>query len=291
MTQDFLFFLAIILIIFSVWVGAGGPNNQISFQGPFLSPISGPASSTPVTGTSTSFWNWGGGGGAISADASPYRGRVMLSRDTTGAIQDNPRNEYVVIQTAYGGSEAISLAGWKLSSNVTKESAVLPEASALPKSGRVNTTASVSLTPGEQAIVVTGRSPIGSSFKENLCTGYFEEHQDFAPSLSLSCPTPSQEFTRAYNDDDEEKCLAQVRMMTQCTTETRGSGSVSNTCEKFIEEELSYDGCVAAHKDTANFSRGTWRLFLNKTDDLWKRDKDTIVLLDAEGKLVDSLSY
>lgn len=277
MAQDFLFFLGVLLMIFAVWVGAGGPNSPGAFSGPFLS--------GPGTATSTS-WR----GAVAGGDASPYRGQVTFSRDTLGAREEDERREYVVISASITNGESVSLAGWSLVSKASGESAILPSASLLPRAGRVNSEAPVSLAPGEQAIIVTGRSPIGTSFRENICTGYFEEHQDFAPGLALSCPTPSQEFSRFYDDNDEDgECIAAVRRIGQCTTETRSN--VSGTCEDFIEERLSYDGCVASHQDDEDFAIGTWRLFLNERDELWKRERETILLLDANNEVVDALSY
>ncbi len=139
-------------------------------------------------------------------------------------------------------------------------------------------------------IVSTGRSPVGVSFRENMCTGYFEERQDFRPPLLESCPTPYQEYTRFYDDEDDE-CEQYVRSIPYCSTDTDVPSNVSGSCEDFVEEYISYDGCIEAHEGDENFHGRTWRVFLGKSDELWANSKETILLLDASGKVIDAFSY
>lgn len=287
MMQDFLFFLGIVLAIFAVWVGSGGPDRPISFAGPFLTPISSPTEGANPYGDPNAFSPIGSDGNTGSA----YRGKVSLSRDVSGAMSADPKNEYVVIRLSGAVTEGVSLVGWKLASSASNNQATLPNASELPSSGRVSATGPVTLSPGEEAIVVTGRSPVGVSFKENRCTGYFEERQNFSPTLSLACPTPGEEFSNYYDDSDDDECEFYVRGMPRCETETKVPDNLSSSCEAFIDEYLNYNGCIAAHKVENGFYTGTWRLFLGKSDELWRKSRETILLIDPAGQTVDALSY
>ena len=141
-------------------------------------------------------------------------------------------------------------------------------------------------------IVTTGRSPVGISFKENKCAGYFEENQDFNPSLQTNCPTASQEFSRFYNgEDDKGTCVAYVRSIPYCATETRASNNVSSSCENFVEKHLNYNGCVDTHKADPDFLGSTWRVFLGQREELWRSNRETITLLDGQNKVIDSITY
>lgn len=295
--KDGFFFVGIFILLFVVWVASGGPSRPISFAGPYLSPIHTTGATAQPYGDPTKFSSINssvtvGAGGVSVANTAPAAGAVTLSRDTSGAASSDPDEEYVIVSVSAGASGTISTAGWKLMSRETGEGALFPQGTEVPRSGRVNVLSPIVLHPGDQAIVATGRSPVGISFRENACTGYFEEHQDFHPALSMSCPTPSQEYATFYEGSDRnDACLSYVRSIPYCGTETRSSTDVPNSCESFVDEHLNYNGCADAHAKDAGFLGTTWRIFLGSRSELWKRSRETIVLLDAQNKVIDSLSY
>lgn len=276
--SDMLFFFLILLVIFAVWVGSGGPDRPISFSGPYLNPATGPGQSAkPYDGLFQ------------GSSSSPFRSSVTLSKSSTGPKEDDPSKEYVSIRMSPLTTESISLAGWSVVSKETGKGVRIPEGTALPKAGRVNVSSSITLSAGEEVILATGSSPVGVSFRENLCTGYFEQHQDFAPSLSLSCPSAYSEYTRT--DIDEDSCEFFSRTVPQCTTVRRVSDDVSSSCEAFTEEVLTYEGCVQRHQNDEGFYSSTWRLFAGEKKELWRDTRETLLLLDQEGRTVDAFSY
>ncbi len=294
---DFIYFLGIIAVIFAVWVASGGPSRPISFAGPFLRPIGTTATTAqpygdpnqyqPVQGTS---WiPFIGNNPSIPGDGSTYRGVVTLSRDTTGPKNSDPKTEYVTIQASFQASEPISTLGWKLVSSETKTTASFPQGAELVRSGKVNTLSAIVLRPGDQAIVTSGRSPVGVSFRENLCSGYLEEHQNFIPALSLQCPSPSQDFSRMEGTDDQ--CLSYLRTFPRCETDTTYNNDVSSSCESFVDDYVNYNGCMDLHDRDSGFLTSTWRVYLGSSSQLWKSERETIMLVDAEGKTIDALSY
>ena len=276
--SDMLFFFFILLIIFAVWVGSGGPDRPISFSGPYLNAITGPGQSAEPYDTLFQ-----------GASASPHRSAITISKSTSGPAQDDPPQEYVSIRMSPLATESISLAGWSVVSKETGKGIRIPEGTALPKAGRVNVSSSVTLSSGEEIILATGSSPIGISFRENMCTGYFEQHQDFSPSLSLSCPSAYSEYTRT--DIDESECEYFSRTVSQCSAVRRAPNDVSSSCEAFVEEVLTYDGCVERHQNDAGFYSSTWRLFAGERKELWRDTRETLLLLDNEGRVVDAFSY
>ncbi len=295
--KDGVFFLGILILFFVVWVASGGPSRPISFAGPYLNPITTSGTTAQPYGDPAKFSSINstvtvGPNGVDTTSNSPSAGTVTLSHDLSGVTSTDPSSEYIAISVAAGSGASVSTAGWKLVSKANNAAAALPQGTEVANSGRVNTLSPITLRPGEQAIVTTGRSPVGISFRENKCTGYFEEHQDFHPSLMMSCPTPSQEFSRFYTGDDtNDRCINYVRSIAYCSTEVYGDPDTSSSCEDFVEEHLNYNSCVAAHKGDADFSGTVWRVFLGQRNELWRRDRETITLLDAQNRVIDSISY
>lgn len=304
LTGDFFFFVGIFLMFFLVWVATGGPSRPISFAGPFITPITAPGAGGQAYGNPSQFQNisgaidiggWGvgfAGGGSSTRPENPSAlyGMVGFAYNTSGAQEEDEDEEYLTIQVSRSASEAISTAGWALVQKETGEGVRFPEGAELPYAGRVNVMTPVRLAPGDTAIVVSGRSPIGISFKENMCVGYFEERQNFHPSLRQECPTPYEEYDDYYDGSDAE-CEAYMRSIPYCSTDTDSDITVDNECEAFVEQYLTYNGCVALHEDEDDFYGTTWRIFLGANDELWGNKSETIMLLDAEGKTIDTLSY
>jgi|CXWL01.1.fsa_nt_gi hypothetical protein len=293
---DFVFFLGILLVLFAVWVGSGGPDRPISFGGPFLRPITTTGTTAqpygdgsqyqPIEGTSWVPFIGGGTGN----ETSTHRELVTLSRDTTGAISSDEKKEYVIIYLSSQSPSPVSTAGWKLVSTKTNTSSPLPQGAELARSGSVNALSSIMLAPGDQAIVTSGRSPVGVSFRENMCTGYLAESQTFTPPLSLSCPSPYQELSR-FGDTGNAQCSTYTRSFSQCKTKSTSDTNISGDCEDFINEYINYNGCVDAHKNESGFYSPAWRIFLGARDELWAQNRETILLIDAGGNTIDSLSY
>jgi hypothetical protein len=304
--SDFFFFLGIIILFFFLWVASGGPSRPLSFAGPYLNPITNTGTNPSAYGDPNAYNNisggisiggWGVGvtGGTTNgnvANNSSYAEKVMLIRDPSGAKEKDEKEEYVSIMVSSLATEGISTAGWKLVSQKGGSGASFPQGAENPQSGKVNVLSAITLKAGDTATIVTGRSPVGISFRENKCTGYFEERQDFNPPLTENCPTPFQEYDRFYDeDDDDEECSSFVRSIPYCSTDAESSSDISSPCENFVEDYLNYNGCFDAHKKETGFYSPTWRIFLGKTDELWRQEKETILLIDAEGKTIDSMSY
>ncbi len=292
-------YLAILGLFFVLWLVGGGPTNPISFSGPYLNPITGPGQTAQPYGDASQYGSVNGTigvnpsgvsffGNGSSKDASPHAGSVTVSRNISGTSASDPKSEYVTIAYSSRSGTSLSTAGWKLVS--PSGSASFPQGADVPQSGRVNTLTPITLAPGDQAIIVTGRSPIGISFRENQCTGYLEENQDFRPALTQSCPTAWEEYDRRF-DGNDEVCRRFVQTVPYCSSETDLPDNASRACHAFAEEYLDYNGCVAAHRNEDRFRSSTWRIFLGKSEELWPRSNGTITLLDADGKVIDSLSY
>lgn len=224
---------------------------------------------------------------------SPYAGKVGIIDDASGIRAENSKEEYLQIGASYTNTDSIDVTGWTLESALTgARIALSPAASPYIANGASALTA-VLLTPGARAIIATAPSPIGVSFRENMCSGYLGQFQQFTPPLSPECPSPSEilplneQNLLRYGDS----CFDEIRNMSQCQFPQSLSSSVSGACRAYLTEYLSYNGCVTLNRTRAAFQSNVWRIFLGSSSDLWRDSHDAIRLLDREGRTVSVFVY
>ncbi len=222
-------------------------------------------------------------------EPSPYRGQVRIT--SVSGEESSPIAEYVEIG-AQNATGPIKVSGWSLQSALTGIRAHIPRGANSFVLGAVNTQEDMYLTPGAYAIVVSGPSPLGTSFRENMCTGYLDGMQKFVPSLSRNCPASSQilPFTPDNLKTYGDTCFDFVQTIPPCTFPMKVP-EVSPACRIFLANNLSYNGCVQNFRHSSNFARDSWRIYLNAGGELWRNTHDIVRLLDAEGKTVDVISY
>lgn len=307
MKSDGIFFLGVFLFFFILWLGTGGPTRPISFAGPYITPITDVDTVQEGYGDAND-WNWNNGGnvwtdvmggvlgGSISGvnNPSPLQGAVSVS-GTGNVYSEDPDEEYITIRAT--GSASVDITGWRVESGASRRGARIPEGAALPRSGRVNDTGRIVLSPGDTAYIITGEAPNGVSFKENKCTGYLENNQNFVPTLQKRCPSASQEFSLHYTGNQLRDDRCYYRMQQTPTCETPSDRNVSDACIRLIDEYLTYNSCVEKHRSDENFIGDTWYIYLEyensrgKSDELWKSSRDAIKLIDSEGRTVDFYTY
>ena len=223
---------------------------------------------------------------------SPYQGEVSLAGSS--ATASDASQEYVQLQASSDNSAPINLSGWSLQSAVSGVRVAIPPAAPAFIAGVVNAVQPVALSPGATAIATSGFSPVGVSFEENICSGYLSELQRFTPGLNNSCPSGSDalpqtaENLRTYG----ASCFDYIATIPSCHfVGTSMPSGISPACRRFVGNDLSYNGCVAMYRSQPNFDLPTFRLYLNQSSKLWNNSHDIIRLLDAQGQIVDVLSY
>src|SRR3989344_2077555 len=107
----------------------------------------------------------------------------MVTLSQAAATESATAHEYLELD-AREGISAVSLTGWSLQSMVSGVRIPIPGAATPFIIGIVNQLPPVVLAPGQTALVVTGASPVGVSFRENRCTGFLEQVQSFDPALA-----------------------------------------------------------------------------------------------------------
>ena len=323
--HDAWFFIGVFVFIFLVWIATGGPLRPLSFAGPALPQpdvlgggtyLSLPRaafgvgnSNVVLPGSSsggTSFYGSSGSSGGTSgapldvsginfSPPSPFRNIVSMHNYVTNASSSDSRNEYVQIYVAQNAPAPVNITGWTLESAASRERAVIPQGAKVPKSGSVNLLSDIVLQPGERAYIVSGRSPLGVSFRENKCVGYLSTFQTFVPSLPLYCPAPVDEINKYYanaftNDPD---CMEYVEGLPRCEAVLFASSDFTRACRDFVTKHLNYNSCVDAHRADADFDGNVWRIYLgrDRDDHLWRARYEVVLLLDSGGRTVASFSY
>ena len=316
MQSDLFLFFGILILIFVVWVATGGPSRPISFAGPYITPIT-------TTGVKATGYSLSSGGGSSAASTqqeerqigtaeqdvvnlqkslaeaahfgtpSTFKGLVTISHNVGPLGNTDPEKEYVTISVSSRATTGIDISGWRIGSETLGYSLKIPEGVNMPESAIVNGFAPIVLSAGQSAIITTGESPVGMSFRENECTGYFDQFQDFTPSLPQLCPTPSSEFSRFYlgNQHNFDVCKQYVDSVRRCTAPLDTPSNLSGDCITFIDNYLDYNGCFAAHQNDLGFLGTQWRIYLGRDDEFFTEAHDTIKLFDTAGNTVDAFSY
>lgn len=225
------------------------------------------------------------------AQSSPYRGFVHLSN---GAAQESdPDREYltIIVDTNFRGTVPIS--GWHLESPVSGTRVAIGNGSPLYTSGQTQDQSTIALVPGERALITTGRSPVGASFKLNSCTGYLEQFQDFSPQLPQTCPDPAKESEVITQGQGamSDACLDYLDTLPRCTIPIKIPNGLGASCYPYLTGRINYSACVSLHHTDKHFEKNEWRIFLGYERELWKQRRDIVTLLDANGRIVDAINY
>lgn len=220
-------------------------------------------------------------------EPSYYNGWIKLV-PTASVKEVYPEKEYVEIEVIQPNLSGTDATNWVLA-NARGEKTALGQASGLPLFGKVNQTEPLKIKAGDHLFVSTGRSPIGVSFRVNKCSAYLEQFQDFVPPISGECPYITFEKGAGSLDNQCQMFLQGIR---PCETNTRPlPAGVTPACKAFLDSTVNYNGCVATHKNDADFYLKEWRIFLGKEKEFWAEPSDTITLLDDKGKFIDIMKY
>jgi hypothetical protein len=329
MEHDAWFFIGIFVFIFLIWIATGGPLHPIAFTGPRLAqpdvlgggtylqlPRAGigignsHACLSPgcpgyysVGGTVSGGGTTAGSGvqtvpsgvpGVILTPPSPYRNMVSLGNYVSNASSTDARKEYVQIYVAQNASASVDITNWVLQSGATGRAEIIPKGTRVPTSGAVNAVDDIILRPGDRAIIVSGESPVGASFSENKCIGYFGGFQVFTPALPQTCPSAADELAASYGTPyiHDPSCIDYAKSLPRCKTAVPPSyTNLSLTCQEFLESHINYNACLTLHQNDPDFGGTTWRIYLGRKKSMWRTKYEVVELLDDRGKTVATFNY
>ena len=299
MHDDIKWFIGFLLVVGLIWFGGGGLH-RFTTEKPFIKPFS-------TGGTGQTYGNGNTQAQKIqneiktvgaSGSVSSLKGTVTIGSVRTVSpsgigtnFTNNADQEYVQIRATSDNSAPILLSGMTLKSQVSGQTAVIGNGAYLIFPGTVNSEEQIYLKPGETAYITTGRSPVGYSFRLNKCSGYLAQSQQYTPYISAECPYAKNEPLPPPPNGINDQCLDYLDSIPQCTITPNPPNSLSHECQVFITTKINYPQCIAGHKNDADFYRGEWRVFLGRSDPIWKTRREIVDLLDRSGKVVDSYTY
>lgn len=262
--KDLFLALGFLVLLFFVWLFSGGPSRPSFTKGPFVE---------------TSFQ---------AAEDSIYKYTANLS-SSYNAKKSDSQEEYVEIRASSINKEPINISNWTLE-NQNRIKVKIGQASQLPFLGEINQQQDILLNPGDQAVIITGQSPIGTSFRINKCIGYLSQMQDFIPILPRNCPDPVKDEMLPASLDN--KCIDYIdREFELCTIYITLPTALSSSCKEYINERLNYNGCARWHKRDSDFYKPEYRVYLKRSSELWNNGHEKIILYDENGGIIDWSSY
>jgi hypothetical protein len=228
-------------------------------------------------------------------DPSPSRGAVTIGRVTTTSLNEASSGEHVTLTASGKNTTPINITGWSLQSLLSGDRVYIPQGVRTFKMGAVGSLSEIYLDPGGTAILTTGKSPVGVSFRENMCSAYLGQFQTFSPSLdSYQCPSGSTELPATVENLQTygEECVSFVSTLRTCSLYTGNfPPEINPACRAFVRGALTYNGCVDRYEWRSSFGKNSWRIFLNKEGSLWRSTHDVVRLLDTSGRTVDVYTY
>ena len=151
-----------------------------------------------------------------NAKKSKWNGLVKIGQGNASG-EDYPRYEYITLRNE-SDNERIDITGWSLTNGRDrkyfpvndKQMKGVSNRITIPKGAKIfipngiNPQENIVLAPDEEAIITTG-APFGvkTSFKENICSGYIQESEDYnySPSINNNCPdTPDEKGVDSLDD-------------------------------------------------------------------------------------------
>lgn len=239
-------------------------------------------------------------------NASPLKGKIVLEQ-TYSTYGTDPDQEYLTIRSAYNlpDNEKVLITGLKLYSTSTGQTVTIPDGVYLPQMNQKNIEQPIFLGKNESAKIITGYSPFGYSFKTNICSGYWKQSQTFKINLPYTqCPYLRDEPQPKWPNQLNDNCLDYIQSFPSCTSVTDKSYNtnvsyeyqdpflkLSPDCQSFIREKTGYNNCIYYHKNDKNFYTNEWYIYLNRTQRIWKTKRETIQLLDKDGKIISQIKY
>lgn len=230
----------------------------------------------------------------VDPKVSLLQGKLFINSVQPAVVE----NEYMVIRASNENARNITITGLTVRSAVGLSGHKIGKGWGLYFPQTSGDGDPIVLPPGGVAVIASGRSPLGSipqngGFQINQCSGFFEQGQNFYPSLSLNCPTLKEaSFPKPPNTLSDD-CIDYLNQINRCVVPTAVPDYLRNdgNCQAFLFNKVSYNQCVADNKDEPGFFTGEWRIYLGRSSKLWRDRHDTVELVDTEGKVIDTYSY
>jgi hypothetical protein len=255
--------------------------------------VSGQASSGGTVSSGGIFGGLFGGGtpkdlpqGYAAKDLSPLFRKVRISGVQINTRQVATAADTITIRENIGsGDGAINLTGMRIKGNQGNY-AIQRGAKIYKTTG--SALGNITLADGQSANIYAGTSAVSANFMGNSCMGYLMASYPFVPKIAGgTCTRPAKTEIATFSGACQDYILKLKTCETGNASDSRIPASDS-ACRSFVSN-INYDGCVKTYQANTKFFSNVWHVWSGKSflDPL----HDQVLLLDANGKLVDYYLY
>jgi len=274
MKSSFVFgFILLILLIIGVLVGlpyAIGELKSGSFSFPFFPKIL-------TKPSSNYFYNQ-----APSATTTPISQQAVKKVNISSVSRYGQAE--ISLRASYFDSGKINITGWKIKSIQRGETIIgkginLPQFDAAPSN--------IWLSSGERADIIIGLSPLAVNFRVNNCFGWLNNLYNLGYSLNYC--------TGGFRLGDltglDSACQDLILRAGSCRTPSENDLNKSSyKCREWAGKNMTYNACVAGHKNDGDFYKG-WKIYTGNNNQIFDSLHDSIELRDQNGLLIDIYEY
>lgn len=219
----------------------------------------------------------------VVSPPSPYRGKVFFDWVQAGGEAQDERMSI----SNRSDTEKVSVTGFSV---VTEhgQNYVIPLGFALPGFSATPSDTIV-LRPRDRVVISVGKQSKQMNFRENMCTGYFDETAPFSPGLSHRCPVPD---TRALHHLSD-RCIQVISGIGGCRTGPLPEfvDPPHPECADYIAQNFNYAGCVTNYKSRPDFYNDQWLVWMQRAVPFFNKRFETVTLKDQQGRVVDEYKY
>ena len=225
-----------------------------------------------------------GGNLSGSATTSPYKGKIAIA--SVSGWSSTPEYESITLENR-SQKDSVPITGFQIQNSLGGILSV-PQGQELPGLNPEGDS-TIFLKPGDHAVITVGRQERHMNFRENLCTGYFDETSTFNPSLSHYCPRPDTHALIDFSD----ACINIISYANSCRTIAPSFPSrvPDSVCASYINAHFNYAGCVADYRNRSDFYSHSWLIWMQRPAEFFRNTVDHIIVKDQQGKVVDEYSY
>lgn len=212
----------------------------------------------------------------VKPGESIYKGEVNIS-----SVYRSGR-EQINLSAASFGSGSINITGWKIKS-VQRGETVIGKGVALPQF--TSFSSDIWIKGGDSVKIISGTSPLFSSFQVNSCFGWLNKIYNIDSSLN-SCPAFKLSDLPGLNSACQD-----LMLRTNCANISEDVlNRQSYQCRQWADQNLGYNACVSKHMNDSDFYKG-WQIYTGNNYLFYDQLHDRVELRDQAGLLVDSEEY
>lgn len=232
--------------------------------------------------------------GYIDASPCSWKFSVGMSSDY-GDIEirkvdvknEDYKEDYIILRNK--SKNSVNITGWTIETD--KNDFKIPQAiEKIYTSFSKKEYSDIILNYKDEAVISMGQPFKGINFQVNKCSGYFNSSFEFEPSLDNDCPKLDKSDYKHLKKD----CREFIDDLNKCEMPDYSNNwnvSSDSQCIEFINNNFSYNKCYSNYHYDPDFFQGEWRVFMNKSQDVFDNYSDKIILKNRSGYIIDNYEY